>query len=259
MLPKVKEFTELVIESENPHPDNCMFSTWENWYGFGLFMQSDLKEKIDIVPATEYCAKQKEFVESISKAFFQVTEHYMDTYGIKKEDNWKPMGLSICRYDPKDAFVEDLAMYYHTDYVPAKKDEPGLKFTITCTTYLNDDYEGGEISFLVEDKDEVLDYKPKSGDIMVFPSGEPYYHGVKTISSGYKYFIRAFWCYDHPGSQEWLDNQIKYGKEEWQKIYNKQVKEEIESGKWHKYIVEPGKKAKVSDKSTPYYKGRKHE
>ena len=53
-----------------------------------------------------------------------------------------------------------------------------------------DDYDGGDICFYING--DFVNYKPKAGDILVFPSGMPYYHGVKTIRNGNKFFIRNF-------------------------------------------------------------------
>jgi hypothetical protein len=84
--------------------------------------------------------------------------------------------------------------------------------------YLNDDYEGGEISFKVFKEDGTyskIEYKPQQGDVMVFPSGEPFFHGVKTVQSNNKYFLRTFWWYNFDGTPEWHANQEKYGEEQW--------------------------------------------
>lgn len=55
--------------------------------------------------------------------------------------------------------------------------------------YLNDNYEGGEIYF----PNQGVELKPKSGDMIIFPSGgHEYFHGVKPIISGKRYTI-AMW------------------------------------------------------------------
>jgi hypothetical protein len=88
-------------------------------------------------------------------------------------------------------------MAYHTDYVGYDDAQPD--FALTCTMYINDNYEGGDVAFKVGKDDYV--YKPQAGDVMVFPSGHPdllseenvCVHGVKKITSGLKYFIRIFY------------------------------------------------------------------
>ena len=55
--------------------------------------------------------------------------------------------------------------------------------------YLNDDFTGGETYFPNQD----FLYTPKSGDILLFPSGgTEYVHGVKKVLSGNRYTI-AMW------------------------------------------------------------------
>ena len=56
---------------------------------------------------------------------------------------------------------------------------PNLAFTIV--TYLNDDYEGGEICFSEYD----IKIKPKAGSSVMFPAS--FVHEVKPIISGFRY------------------------------------------------------------------------
>ena len=106
-------------------------------------------------------------------------------------------------------------MQYHTDFIISQKDMPGEKFHTTCTFYINDNYNGGDIEFFVDGK--FVNHKPSAGDLLVFPSGEPFYHGVKTIPDGNKFFIRNFVMFDYDGSKEWLANQKRYGAYKWGK------------------------------------------
>lgn len=49
--------------------------------------------------------------------------------------------------------------------------------------YLNDDYEGGELSFATHD----VTIKPKKGDLIMFPGNMHYAHEVKEVISGTRY------------------------------------------------------------------------
>lgn len=53
----------------------------------------------------------------------------------------------------------------------------------SLVTYLNDDYEGGEIHF----KNHNVTLKPQAGSLIMFPSQEPYIHEVLPIISGTRY------------------------------------------------------------------------
>ena len=110
-------------------------------------------------------------------------------------------------------------MNYHTDFIKSEADMPGRKFLITCTTYINDDYDGGSVEFYITDNGDTVSYKPKAGEILVFPSGEPYYHGVTNIHNGEKFFIRNFvMSPPFEGTKEWLKNQQEFGGYRWSKM-----------------------------------------
>lgn len=52
-------------------------------------------------------------------------------------------------------------------------------------TYLNDDYEGGEIHF----KNQNVTIKPSAGSLIMFPSQEPFIHEVLPIKKGIRYMM----------------------------------------------------------------------
>ncbi len=258
MLPRWKEYVELLKESEKRSPEH-LFKEWQDWYGFGGMMNLSMNR-----PETEYAIDsndryallQKDFLTDVTNAYYQCTEDYVMTNEISLP-NWVNNGISICKYweTQKD---NTMAMHYHTDYRGFDYESPGKKYAITCTIYINDDYDGGGLSFLREDTGDVIDYKPEAGDIVVFPSGDPvtggshYFHGVDRVDNGEKYFIRCFWSYDFPGTEEWHANKTKHG-EDWDKIDSERMKKEIHSGKWHKYLVKPGQEDPKLEKSSPFF------
>lgn len=251
-IPNHKEFIELLELSQTQEP-SFLFKSWDDWYGFGLMMNLGMTKthKYDndwegkpLDLSIDYAKRQSEFLETLDKVFNSVTKDYIDEYKITLP-NWHPSGFSICKY--KETSQENhLAMHYHTDYVGAAADDPGLKFAITCTMYLNDDYEGGGLSFLEEESGEVVNYKPKAGDVVVFPSGDPitgasrYFHGVDKISNGDKYLVRTFWQYEYEGSDYWHEGYKTHGKDKWESIRKNEMKESMLSGKWHRYVISEG-------------------
>ena len=68
----------------------------------------------------------------------------------------------------------------HADHGPA------YNTTVSAVIYLNDDYEGGELFFPRLDN---LVYKPKFGDIAIFPSNYIYEHASLDMLSGTKYCV----------------------------------------------------------------------
>jgi hypothetical protein len=63
---------------------------------------------------------------------------------------------------------------------------PNYACTVSAVIYLNDDYEGGELYFPRLDK---LAFKPKIGDIAIFPSNYIYEHASLDIVEGTKYCV----------------------------------------------------------------------
>lgn len=58
-----------------------------------------------------------------------------------------------------------------------------LEFSMV--TYLNDDYEGGEINF----PNHEITIKPTAGSAIMFPSKNPFLHQVLPIKNGYRYML----------------------------------------------------------------------
>ena len=56
---------------------------------------------------------------------------------------------------------------------------------VSTVIYLNDEYEGGELSF--PEIGDGYTYKPEKYELVYFPT--PYLHGVNTVTSGKKYII----------------------------------------------------------------------
>ena len=228
---------------------------WRSWYTFGSQIDFPLKVStpvlgLDVLPYEKFKQdlnfneetdlKAKYFYDYVEDVFYATTKHFFES---TKE--LQPEGLTkattspaLMKYTPNPDFGT-LVMGHHTDYQQEKADEPGYKFLITCNMYLNDNYDGGEVSFKVF-KDESNDpqgdfdhyvYTPKAGDVVIFPSRQPYYHGVKPVSNGIKYFIRSFYTYNFPGTQEWHANKEKFGEEVWKDMELQRQKTEMKSGK----------------------------
>lgn len=77
---------------------------------------------------------------------------------------------------------ESMPLHYDQNY--ALKD----KMDYSALSYLNDDYEGGELFF---EDGEILKMKALSS--IIFPSSSPYGHGVKKIKKGKRYTIPSWY------------------------------------------------------------------
>lgn len=62
---------------------------------------------------------------------------------------------------------------------------------LTCITYINDDYEGGELIFntVRDDQGHVIKMKPKVGEMIIFPSDIRFMHEVLNVTKGRRYSI----------------------------------------------------------------------
>ena len=78
----------------------------------------------------------------------------------------------------------------HADHGPA------YVTTVSIVAYLNDDYEGGDLYFPRFD----LNIKPKTGDIIMFPSTYIYEHESKPMISGTKYSLVIMTDYNSRGN-----------------------------------------------------------
>jgi hypothetical protein len=63
--------------------------------------------------------------------------------------------------------------------------------------YLNDDYEGGELYFPLQD----ICFKPKRGAVYFFPGDKNFIHGVKPVISGCRYTAPFFWTITKLGKE----------------------------------------------------------
>lgn len=65
----------------------------------------------------------------------------------------------------------------------------GSNLKYSLVTYLNDDYEGGEIEF----KNQQVRIKPKAGSLVMFPSTYPFIHESLPTRSGRKVMYTTHW------------------------------------------------------------------
>jgi len=89
----------------------------------------------------------------------------------------KNEGYHIVRYTEGQFFAE------HADATPE------YPRRMSAIIYLNDNYEGGTITFTDMNKS----FKPEENTIMIFPSSKDFSHSADPVISGTKYAIIGFW------------------------------------------------------------------
>lgn len=199
---------------------------WTDWYVFGKICHGLADVRVDqrTFPTEEECSKylselydykKDEDLVKLEKVFFDVTRDYLVERDLDLEHYYKT-APSICKYVPvelKEKVEHTLSdegyeMFFHTDYPRDRIGEPEPKASLTVTMYLNEDYNGGDLVFKINNKDGSttdFSHKPAPGDIVVFPSRDPYYHAVKKVSNGFKYFVRNFWQRYEEASEDYLE------------------------------------------------------
>lgn len=221
LLPDADRLYEILRRSEAESNGRFHLRKWDRWSVFGSYTQ----QKGDPSEQSEFGQQYNDELylsNRVSEAYGAAIKDYVSRHDIKLPPNSKIMSSSFCKYDQGvDQMDNDLTMHYHTDFIITEKEMPGPKFFITCTTYINDDYDGGEISFFIDNK--VIDYKPVMGSILVFPSTEPYWHGVRKIKNGNKFLVRNFISYPYEGSENWLNSQRYHGAYRWAKMEQERI------------------------------------
>jgi hypothetical protein len=72
-------------------------------------------------------------------------------------------------------------------------------YDLSSLFYLNDDYEGGELYFPLQN----VQFKPKKGAAYFFPGDKNYVHGVTEIKSGLRFTCPFFWeIVKHTGDRQ---------------------------------------------------------
>jgi hypothetical protein len=187
----------------------------------------------NIETKTEKQKEQKDIIVEVFENFHLATKDYIERNSVEFDKDkivinregesfnlWTTNGPAIARY--KTDMEEPLAMAYHSDFVREPIVSPGYKFGITALTYFNDDYQGGEIDFIVDG--EAYMYKPEAGDYLIFPSGHPdiltkegqvYLHGVMPAKGEKKYISRMYWMKYEIGDNEWFEKEAEFGKDAW--------------------------------------------
>ena len=109
--------------------------------------------------------------QDLYDAKLPVVEDYSKMYNINNLQYWE--AFNFIKYGPGQHFQQ------HHDH--------GFSYncTLSLVGYMNDDYEGGELEFQLQN----LMIKPEAGDLFVFPSNFMYPHRAMPVHSGTKYSV----------------------------------------------------------------------
>lgn len=157
--------------------------------------------------------KSKYIYDAIMTTLYNVCKDYATSLGDFDEPRLFPT-FNIKKYNT------GMGMGAHFDQLDGDKT---LRYSLVM--YLNDDCEGGEISFQLKDYDGGwtssdgfskgsapavdLDYdisvangaidfglKPKANSVVIFPAFPPYFHTAHIVKSGFKYMVPGHWIHN---------------------------------------------------------------
>lgn len=193
-------------------------NVWKNWTSSNdaTFIYGQTKTfYLDAIRncKNEVGTKSEYIYTSIMNTFHNVCKDYASCVGDSDEPKIFPT-FNIKKYYP------GMAMGSHFDQLDGDKT---LRYSLVM--YLNDDYEGGEISFQLRDYNGGwtstegwvrgaasvdLDYKtavqnrsidfgvkPKANSVVIFPASAPYFHTAHTVKSGFKYMVPGHWIHNN--------------------------------------------------------------
>ena len=161
----------------------------------------------------EVAEKSKYIYNSIMQTMNNVYKDYAESLGDFDEPRPFPT-FNIKKYNT------GMGMGAHFDQLDG---DQTLRYSLVM--YLNDDCEGGEISFQLKDYDggwtssegwvrgapavdldydvavaeKAIDFgvKPKANSVVIFPADAPYFHTAHVVKSGYKYMVPGHWIHNH--------------------------------------------------------------
>lgn len=120
---------------------------------------------------SEDSKKLQNLWEDVYNVQLPAVKDYCHFFNIMELRYWE--AFNFIKYGPGQHFQE------HHDH--------GYSYNcvVSLVGYINDDYEGGELYFRLQN----LNIKPKSGDLYIFPSNFMYPHRAMPVQSGTKYSI----------------------------------------------------------------------
>lgn len=172
----LKPELNLIERLEEVSQDTSNYGFRQAMVGYGMVVPEyrdcfDFKyKKSDIIgDPSESSIKLQGVWDDVYYHKLQCVKDYAKRFNIGELRYWE--SINFVRYGPQQHFDE------HTDH--------GFSYNcvLSLVGYLNDDYVGGELYFRLQN----IKYKPRTGDLFVFPSNFIYPHKSMKIESGTKY------------------------------------------------------------------------
>jgi hypothetical protein len=167
------------IESlDKKRKDANLESIWSPWQDEGrdpFCYQFRLSSEKDIRSDYPFYNEEIELWSILTSTVDSALEEYYKLYPFSKAN------LKV-RERP------NILKYVSGGELPPHQDIGVSSRSLSVLSYLNDDYEGGEISFPQSN----ITIKPKAGTILFFPSNFIYVHTIAKMKSGVRYAIPSW-------------------------------------------------------------------
>lgn len=160
------------------HGDNLVqVDTWTPWWDDHMPEPFNYRKNIfrpeDVSDNCYYKDELREIGKEIFDALDKAFDHYCTIYPFAKNNiKSEELGSMVLRYDGGG-------------HLPPHQDHGVSSRVLSVVTYLNDNYDGGEIEF----RQSNVKIKPEAGSIVFFPSNFLYIHEVFPVRNGSRYAI----------------------------------------------------------------------
>ena len=193
METKVLDIGLVIIENAISNPQDIIYkienldkkrlesglkSIWSPWQDEGqdpFCYQFRLSSEKDIQENYPFYSEEIELWNVLTSTVDQALEEYYKLY-------------PFARANLKGRERPNILKYVSGGELPPHQDIGVSSRSLSVLSYLNDDYEGGEISFPQSN----VTLKPKAGSIVFFPSNFIYVHTIAKMKSGVRYAIPSW-------------------------------------------------------------------
>jgi hypothetical protein len=143
----------------------------------------------------------RDFIEAVERAKDEYLLKYFVLFPIAYKNVWWKVKGHLVSYSTQygGSFLgphSDTSADYAYGY-PHPDNQLATRNSISCVVYINDEFEGGHHYFNYLD----IDYKPNSGDILMFPANYMASHEVTPIISGSRYSYLGWYAQGSPNKE----------------------------------------------------------
>jgi predicted 2-oxoglutarate/Fe(II)-dependent dioxygenase YbiX len=177
---QIIEFLENYNSKSEQENNGTIWNPWVDGQNSVFCYQKRLQNKEELFTNHKYYEEELFLINEINLIADKALEEYFSEY-------------TFARANLKGRERPNILKYVKGGFLPPHQDHGVSTRALSVLIYLNDDYEGGEISFPISN----ITIKPKAGSVVLFPSNFLYVHTISDIVSGTRYSIPAWFHNRH--------------------------------------------------------------